>query len=187
MKTIAKLLLSLAVISLSACSTVTVKTDYDHSTSFSKYKTYGLAPASKGQTLSPSGEAALRDALKVGFAARGIHESTTGKPQLAVARVVFLHQKTSVQQYSDWGYASNGAWPYGYGSYNMWSGAPRTYVDVNQYTEGTLILDFVDTRTGKLVFRGTGKAVVGGTDSNVHKIREAVEKIMAGFPSGTPG
>jgi len=28
--------------------------------------------------------------------------------------------------------------------------------DVMQYTEGTLILDFVDRRTHKLVFRGVG-------------------------------
>jgi uncharacterized membrane protein len=184
MKKTAKLFLSLAVISLSACSTVTVSTDYDHKASFAKYKTYGMAPASKGQTLSPSGEAALSDALRSGLAAKGIHQTTSGKPDLAVARIVFLHQKTSVQQYTDWGYGSNGAWPYGYGYYNMWSGAPRTYVDVNQYTEGTMILDFVDTHTGKLVFRGTGKAVVGGPESNAHKIREAVEKIVAGFPAG---
>jgi len=32
--------------------------------------------------------------------------------------------------------------------------------DVMQYTEGTLILDFVDRRTHKLVFRGVGQGVV---------------------------
>ena len=36
----------------------------------------------------------------------------------------------------------------------MWSGAPRTYTDVSNYTEGAMILDLVDTRTNKLVFRG---------------------------------
>jgi len=185
MKKISKIVSALALCLLSACSTVTVKTDYDHTTSFAKYKTYGLAPASKGQMLSPSGEAALRNALQTGLAAKGIHPSTSGKPDLAVVRVVVLQQKTSVQQYTEWGYGTNGTWPYGYGAYSMWSGAPLTYVDVNQYTEGTLILDFVDTHTGKLVFRGTGKAVVGSTDSNARKVKEAVEKIVAGIPSGS--
>ena len=41
----------------------------------------------------------------------------------------------------------------------MWSGAPRTYTDVSNYTGGAMILDLVDTRTNKLVFRGAGAAV----------------------------
>jgi hypothetical protein len=64
----------------------------------------------------------------------------------------------------------------------MWAGAPRTYVDVTQYTEGTLVLDAVDTRAKKLVFRGTGTAVVGGPDSNAGKIRDAVKKMVAALP-----
>lgn len=183
MKTITPRLSALAAACvLSACSTVTVTTDYDHSATFANYKTYALAPAAKGQTLSPTSEAALRDALRTELAARGITEVTGGKPSLAVARHVFVQDKVSVAQYTDWGYGPGGGWPYGYGYYGMWSGAPRTYVDVNQYTQGTLILDFVDTKTKKLVFRGVGQAVVGGPESNAAKIREGVTKMVAGFP-----
>lgn len=183
MKTTAVRLLALAAACvLSACSTVTVTTDYDHSASFANYKTYALAPAAKGQTLSPTSEAALRDALRTELAAKGISEASSGKPDLAVARHVFVQDKVSVGQYTDWGYGFGGGWPYGYGYYGMWAGAPRTYVDVNQYTQGTMILDFVDTKTKKLVFRGTGQAVVGGPESNAEKIREGVAKMVAGFP-----
>ena len=165
-----------------ACSTVTVTTDYDRSAPFGKYKTYALAPARQGQTLSPGSEAALRDALRTELAARGITEATSGKADLAIVRHVFLEDKVSVQQYTDWGYGYHGGWPYGYGSYGMWAGAPVTYVDVSQYTEGTLVLDAVDTRTKKLVFRGAGTAVVGGPDNNADKIREAVKKMVAAVP-----
>jgi len=103
-----------------------------------------------------------------------------------VVRHVFTQEKVSVQQYTDWGYGYHGGWPYSYGYYGFWAGAPRTYVDVNNYTEGTMILDFVDTRTRKLVFRGTGRAVVGGPESNARKIAEAVEKIVAKFPGAAP-
>lgn len=167
---------------LTACSTVTVTTDYDHSAPFASYKTYALAPAAKGQTLSPASEAALRDSLRTELAARGITEVSSGKPDLAIVRHVFLQEKVSVQQYTDWGYGMGG-WPYGYGYYGLWAGAPRTYIDVNQYTQGTMILDFVDTKTTKLVFRGTGQAVVGGPESNAGKIREAVAKMVANFPA----
>ena len=185
MKTIiAKVTTLIAACALAACSTVTVTTDYDRSAPFGKYKTYSLAPPAKGQKLSPTSEAALRDSLRSELAARGISESTSGKADLAVVRHVFVQDKVSFQQYTDWGYGFGGGWPYGYGYYGMWAGAPRTYVDVNHYTQGTIILDFVDTRTGKLVFRGNGTAVVGGPESNAAKIREAVKKIVAELPSG---
>jgi hypothetical protein len=172
-----------AACAFAACSTVTVTTDYDRSAPFATYKTYSLAPAAKGQTLSPGSEAALRDALRTQLAARGISE-TTGRADLAVVRHAFLQEKVSVQQYTNWGYGYGAGWPYAYGHYGMWAGAPRTYVDVNQYTEGTLVLDFVDTRSKRLVFRGTGTAVVGGPEANAEKIQEAVAEIVAGFPAG---
>jgi len=180
--TASKLAVLVTACALAACSTVTVTTDYDHSASFAKYKTYSLAPPAHGQTLSPISEAALRGALRTQMAARGISEAPAGKADLAVVRHVFLQEKVSVQQYTDWGYGYHGGWPYRYGYYGMWAGAPRTYVDVNQYTEGTMVLDFVDTRTKKLVFRGTGRAIVGGPESNARKIEEGVEKMVARFP-----
>lgn len=173
-----------AAAALTACSTVTVTTDYDHSTSFGKYKSYTLAPAAHGQTLSPTSEAALRGALRTELGARGIHESTSGKSDLAIVRHVFLQEKVSTRQYTDWGYGYGGGWPYRYGHYAMWTGAPQTYTDVTHYTEGTMILDFVDNHTKKLVFRGAGEAVVGGPEKNAAKIQDAVAKIVAGLPVG---
>jgi hypothetical protein len=54
--------------------------------------------------------------------------------------------------------------------------------EVQQYTEGTLIIDFVDGKTRKLVFRGLAQAAVGSQARNANAIREAVTKIMAQFP-----
>lgn len=172
---------------LTSCSTtgVTVTTDYDHKAPFGKYKTYSLAPAAHGQTMSPTSEAALRDALRSELAQRGINESPGKKADLNIVRHVFIQEKVSVSQYTDWGYGYMGGWPYGGGYYSMWAGAPMTYTDVNQYREGTLILDFVDARTKKLVFRGVGTAVVGGPEANAGKIREGVTKMFAGYPGGT--
>ena len=183
MKISAILSAAAAACALTACSTVTVTTDHDPSAPFGKYKTYAPSPPHHSQMLLPTGEGALRDSLHQSLAARGITEAPHGKADLDVVRHVFLQEKVSVQQYTDWGYGPHGAWPYGYGSYGIWAGAPRTYLDVSQYTEGTLVLDFVDRRTKKLVFRGIGTAVVGGAESNAEKIEEAVEKIVARFPA----
>ena len=188
MKTVFSGLFSLILAcALASCSTVSVTIDYDHSVSFSKYRTYSLAPATKGQGLAPVSEAALRDSLRQALATKGISETSVRKADLIVVRHVFLQQKVSVQQYTDWGYGYGGGWPYAYGYYGMWAGAPRTYLDVYHYTQGTLVLDFVDNRTKKLVYRGTGTAVVAGQGSNARRIEEAVAKIVAGIPSAASG
>ena len=61
------------------------------------------------------------------------------------------------------------------------------YTDVREYTEGTIVLDFVDNRTNKLVFRGTGRGTIGDPQSNAQKVQEAVTRITADFPGpGAP-
>jgi hypothetical protein len=128
----------------------------------------------------------LRSSLQESLAARGIREVTPAeKPELAVVPHARLQQKYSVQQYTQWGYGP-GVWPYYGGYYGVWAGAPYTYSTINSYTEGTLILDFVDTSKQRLVFRGIGTATVSGnTESNADKIREAVSKIVAKLPPAT--
>ena len=162
------------------CAAVTVPTDYDHAANFTKYKTYALTPPHYSSIMSPTSEAALRDALRAELASRGLTEVPGRKAELDIVRHVFVQEKVSAQRWNDWGY--RGSWPYSFGSYGMWNGAPVTYTDISVYGEGTLILDFVDAHTKKLVFRGVGKAVVGGPESNAGKIREAVAKIVAAYP-----
>jgi hypothetical protein len=191
MKTpIAKLLALTAVFTLAACSTVTVTTNYDHSAAFGKYKTYTLAPSPNGQKLSPRSEEVLRNAIRSQLAARGVKEAKTGKGDIAIVRHIFTQDKVTVRQYTDWGYgsgvgygsSSGGGWPYAYGSYGMWAGAPSTYQDTSKYTEGTLVLDVVDTHTNKLVFRGTATALVGRQAKNASNIEKAVAKMVAALP-----
>jgi hypothetical protein len=184
MKSKISLLLAATLAALFAsCSPVSVTTDYDTSAPFKKYKTYALAPAAKGQSLSPSSEAALRDTLRSELAKKGLTEKTSGKPDIAIARHVSTKEKLAVHEYTDYGYPYAGTWPYGYGRYSPWVGAPRSYVDVSQYTEGTLVLDFIDTQSNKLVFRGTGSAMVGKPETNAKTIGEAVTRIIADFPT----
>jgi hypothetical protein len=185
MRTTPKILLPILTCFFAGCASegVSVSTDYDHAAQFGKYKTYTLAPPKRGETMSPLGEATLRDALRAEMSRRGIAEAAGRKAELDVVRHAFIQEKVSVEQYTDWGY-DHGSWPYARGNYGFWGGAPTTYTDVNQYGEGTLILDLVDARTRKLVFRGTGKGVVGGPQENAAKIREAVAKMFAAYPSG---
>jgi Domain of unknown function (DUF4136) len=166
-----------AILALAACSAVTVTTDFDPSATFDKYHTYELKESKEGQQLSPSSEKAFRDALRNNLAAQGIRE-VTDNADLYVLRYVSTKEKTVVYQTYDFGYD----YGYGFGRYGAWPGVPRNYTDVSQYTEGTLIIDFVDAKTQKLVFRGIGKGVLSDPQTNAKHISEAVQKIIRAFP-----
>lgn len=163
---------------LTACSSISVTTDYDHSASFSQYHSYILAPSSENIPLSPSSETALQETLRASLFKRGIIEKAENA-DLHVIRHVSTKEKLAVFQSNDWGYAGM---RYGYGRYGMWAGAPYNYTDVSQYTQGTLILDFVDSKTQKLVFRGIATGTVSDPETNAQRVRQAVDEIVQEFP-----
>ena len=169
-------ILSIALI-LSGCATpVTVQTDYDHSTAFGRYHTYSCDVAST--RLGPTNRAALEQSLRSSLAARGITETSDSKADLFVIPRIRTAEKFDVIPSGHFTY-----FPSRYGTYRYWDRV-RMPVDVNQYTEGTLILDFVDRRTHKLVFRGVGQGVVSASpEKNTAAIQDAVNKIVAQFPA----
>jgi hypothetical protein len=167
-----------ASIYLLACSSVQVYSEYDHSASFAQYKTYTLAPSAEKIALSPASEAVLRDTLRTGLVTRGLIE-VSENPDIHVVPHLSTQEKETVYQTQD---TMRSDIPYGWGNYGVWDGAPSTYTDVYQYTEGTLILDFVDVKTQKLVFRGIGKGTVSTQEANAERIREVVNKIVQEYP-----
>lgn len=171
-------LLATSLLLLSACSSVSIKTDFDRATSFSQYHTYTLAPSTEPIAMSPSTESALRETLRSSLARHGVTE-TDENADLHIVRHISTKDKVVVHQ-------SSAGVPYRYGRYGMWAGSPYYYTDVSQYTEGTLILDFVDAKTQKLVFRGIGTGTVSDPETNAARIKEAVEKIVQEYPAGKP-
>jgi hypothetical protein len=167
---------------LCGCSTVSVTTTYDATASFADYRTYALEPGN-APLISPNADAVLRVALHENLAAHGIREvRRNSRPDLAVVPHATVQQRRSREQYNHWGYGVGG-WPFGSGYYGTWIGEPYPTTTVESYIEGTLILDFIETRNGTLVFRGTGKATVNNVKGNAEQIAEAVEKIVAKIPT----
>src|SRR5207302_7301501 len=98
---------------------------------------------------------ALRGDVLNGFLARGYQMSDA--PDFLVAYYASAKEKLQI---NDWGY--------GYGVYPRWWGwgagvAPQETVD--QYTEGTVIVDVIDPRTKELLWRGVGKADVSDDET----------------------
>ncbi|MCA6074567.1 DUF4136 domain-containing protein [Fulvivirga sedimenti] len=57
-------------------------------------------------------------------------------------------------------------------------------VVVNQYKEGTVVLDFVDTKTDNLVWQGVAAGTISGKESEmIKRINKGVEMLFRDFPA----
>lgn len=162
---------------LAACSAVTVDTDADPAAELGRYRTYAWAsPDPASRPLSPSSLAALHSTFDSEMAAKGIQK--TPKPSFVVTYRVSAREKTDVLMIPNWNWYGG----YGGGYYGHWRGYHAPQAMVSQYTEGTLVVDFVDTATSRMIWRGVAKGIVGSAKENQKSITEAVRKMLKDFP-----
>jgi hypothetical protein len=151
---------------------VSVKTDYNHHVSFAAYHTYALDMGESG--LRSTGQAALADALKTNLASRGITEAPRGKADLVIVPVGFTQEKLHSMP--------NGTHTYVIDHSGYRTGDWVINNDVKQYTEGTIVIDFLDRQKHLVVFRGIGQGAMSTAERNAIGIRDAVQKIVAELP-----
>jgi Domain of unknown function (DUF4136) len=177
------LLAALAVSTFNGCSTgVTISTYCDRSAQFGKYQSYTLIAPAPGQKLTALSEEVLRNSLCSELSRRGIRETSGKKADLDVAYHIVPRKEFGSELYSDWDFGYQGGWPSGRGGFfSMSPEVATTYSDTNGYLEGALILDFVDARKKRLVFRGVATSVNRDLLEST-KIREAVAQIVAAYP-----
>ena len=152
---------------------VSVKTDYNHHVSFASYHTYALDLGESG--MRPTGNAALADALKTNLASRGITEAARGKADLLIVPVGFTQEKLHTMPTGNSTYVIDHGGGYRTGDWMINN-------DVTQYTEGTLVIDFLDRQKHMIVFRGIGQGAMSTAERNAIGIRDAVQKIVAELP-----
>ena len=165
-----------AIILAPGCSSITVNQDYNTEFDFAKWKTFGFIPIPESAGIDQINATRLGDAIKKHLTAKGYKLEEPADFGVALA----FHQKTvtDVQSYGS-GYG------YGYG-YGYWGGAGGG-VDVTQYDQGTLIVDFIDMKENKLEWRGTGQGILDDNPSvedRMATIDTAVASILAQFPPG---
>jgi hypothetical protein len=175
---IATLALTLLVAGLAGCSSLSVNYDYDNNVDWVKFKTYNWMEGAR-DAIDPKlslGNSSLLDE-RIKNAINGEMElrnlTLNDQPDLLVVYHLGTQEKIQV---TDWGYRySDYYWGYG-----------GRQIDVDQYTEGSLVIDLVDAVTMKLVWRGTGTKVLDKTQRSPEemqaRINDIVAKIMASFP-----
>ena len=179
MKAFNVLLASSAVLFLLGCSSVSVTTDYDREANFASLKTFDWITAAQN-VVSPNAQTAMfqntliekhmKRAVASQLDLKGVKQDTS-KPDFYVAFHSGTEQKVNVTNYG-----------YGYGYGARWGGGG---VDVQQYTQGTLILDFIDAKTKQLVWRGvaTGALAENPDPSQAEgRISEVVQRMMQDYP-----
>lgn len=156
---------------LSACSGITASSNFAPGVNTTQYRTFGWYATPPGQALSVSDQQ-VRAALQNQLEQKGLTPATAAAPpDFLIAYHAKRQQKVDVSP----GYA----YGYGYG-YGWWGGFPNVYT----YTEGTLIVDFIDPKTNQVFWRGTAQSVLSHPNNpDPRKVDKAVAKIIKRYPS----
>lgn len=169
-----------ATLALAACASgPKIYTNTDSSADFSRYQTYGFFEelATDKADYESTESRLLKAAVAREMSLRNL--TFSDQPDLTVN--FFINTEEKIRSRSS---PTTGAY-YGYrGSrYGAW-GSYGTETRIDQYTEGTLHIDIVDSATEKLVWDG---AIVGKVTEEVRQnlepvINEAVVAIFEKFP-----
>jgi len=181
-------LTSIALIILNGCSTLSVDYDFDQKVNFSQYKKFNWLPFPKNMEVDELNRARFVTAVEDNLASKGFNQNSSN-PDFVIATHFGKENKIDI---TNWGYtyAPSGYYHgYGYrhpGSYGYaGSYASTGGVSVYEYEQGTFILDLVDAKTKKLIWRATAKAIISPAstpEKQTEKIRNAVHKILENFP-----
>ena len=169
-------LLILIVGLLSACSTgPNVASDYDPAFDFSAIKSFHLVD--KQRSSSDLINNRVIKAINSSLASRSIEGRESQKADILVDFLVVTKDKMRINQYNT---------GYGYNCFRC--RAPYfnygTGVDVQKFTEGSLIIDLVDPRKNTTVWRGIASAPVKNRmpQERTELINQYTEAIISAMP-----
>ena len=160
---------------VSCASTYGVQHDYDKQVDFSNLKTYDWMPIPEKASMDSLSIQRVKNAVNAELKAKGLI-MTSNNPDFLIAE---HHESKDKVQVHSWGYDYG---PYGRYRGGSWgSGGISTY----EYQEGSLILDFVDAKSKKLIWRGSAKAEIDDANTPEKReklINEAVKEILKKYP-----
>lgn len=167
---------------LTACATLRVGNDFDHTESFSGFHAFSWMPRTNYGSHNPLVVQRARDAIQAALTRKGLtYASDSSAANFIVDFTVGSHERIDVESYPApyagpyWGYS-------GWWGYRYWG--PQ--VDVRQYREGTLSIDLFDAHSHRPVWHGWAKKELTKADMEGSEaaIQEAVDKVLAQFPPG---
>ncbi len=169
MKLVSIFLILFTTLFISACSSVTVQSDFDPEADFSQYKTFrwyeGKPVPGDELVMYPLVRKRFVESITGNLTSKGL---TLMEGEGADLVVVIHAGMKERMQITEWG---------GYGWYNPWWGPYGGRVDVSYYEQGTVVIDLVDAKRKELVWRGLGTKAVQRYDSPA-EAKEAIDMIV---------
>jgi hypothetical protein len=153
----------LFVVALAGCG-ATIRTSVAPTANLGQYHTFAFAPPPQGQPVTLVDQT-IESAVRRDLAAKGLAEAAPGQPaDFHVAYHVKTEQKIE-------------SYPVGYGYWGYGG------MSINEYTQGTLILAFVDPHTNQVFWRGTASDVVNHPESpDLQKVDQVVGQVIEKYP-----
>jgi hypothetical protein len=148
-----------------------VTTDWDKAVSFSGFQTYAWTTGTVPAGASPLTVQRLQSAVEAELSAIGLVK-VDANPDVLVA----LHGSTTEEvSLQTTGYGYGAGWRYG-------GGSSSTYVD--KVLRGMIMVDVIDAKAKKLVWRATAADTVSDNpQKNEKKIHKAVAKMFEKYPT----
>ena len=161
----------------SCATTMTVSSHVERGIDFAPYRTFDWGPADALPTGDPRLDQGpffkdhIQGAVEKQLAARGIALSASGTPDLLIHYHANIRQLIDVDRIDRaYGYCSGTACP------------PETF----EYEAGTLVLDVIDARTNRLIWRGWAQKSIGDMledrEEMARTIDEAVMRMLQRLP-----
>jgi len=148
-----------------------VKTDYDRSANFGRYKTYSWQSVS---TRDPLMVDRIKSAVNAALATKGWTEVPSGGDAAIVAIETTQNQQTLNTFYDNFG----GGWRWrGFGGFG------EATTNVETYRVGTLVIDIFDANAKNLIWRGVASDMLSNnSDKNIKNLDKAAKKMFDHFP-----
>lgn len=166
--------LTLLALALAACSSVSTSHDYDPDADFEALQTYDWIVPPEDSDISELTYRRVVQSTDEVLAEKGFRRDADA-PDFLVAAHLGTERRVRV---TDYGYQ----YRHGPGYYGVRD------LEVDEYEEGTLILDVVLAETKALIWRGTATGTVDRTatpQKRAERIRAAVQKVLGPFPPTT--
>lgn len=193
-----KLAAATTVLLLAACTSGPPKPDVDYKQDYNFtqvqklafYKNSGEVSGDNPLQLSDIQRNRIDEALAFALRNRGFDiVDDPGQADMLISWHLATQHKTDVRTYESPSYGAYGGYGrYGrynrYSAYNCWSCSPtHTEVSVQNYTQGTFIVDMIDPEMRQSVWRGvTQSKLKGKHEEDQGRYNEAATAIFASFP-----
>jgi hypothetical protein len=178
MKNTTLFLLAATAFLLIGCVPVTVKYDYHTQTDFSSFHTFNFMPIPETARWNEILIGRIQKTVIRRMEMKGLKQETAN-PDLLIAVYTRRREKVDVQSY---GYAYFPVRFY-WRPFSYWGGPWG--IDIQQYDEGKIILDFVDARNKKLVWRAVAIEDLPDPENPGTMqtyVERAVSKMLKKFP-----